>query len=116
MTKKRYEPPPILEQIEDILNFIVTDLAYDADKLLDCHIGPPKCEMGRGPARFEIWENPGNVSSQIDSWPWGKKVYDYKGVEQDNCRECPHCGSTMFANAAIGQVIPCLRCGQTYAW
>lgn len=105
------EAPPLHEQFREIWDF-VHDLCKEESKLILVHAtdeDAPLCEMVTGPARFEVWENPGIVSDEL---PMGKPGRDYNGDEMSNANCCPYCGCFVWVGitVAVGQIINCLKC------
>lgn len=115
---KQEKAPPLGEQLENILTFVVKMSEWETkvDSVIGAlPIGPPACEMSKKPVKYIYGEDSSSVRT-LSNWEWGIKVKDYKGNEQNNCRDCPYCGHRNFSTAAIGQVIGCLKCSRSYAW
>lgn len=103
-------PPPLEEQFEDLILFMVKTSKENED-ISDLPGNPPKYEMIEGQAKFEHWE-----TTDPTMTPLSRPHRDWRGKEQDNARECPHCNSILFASAAIGQLVKCLQCGGVLRW
>jgi hypothetical protein len=111
-TSSKVVPPPLEEQLEDILCFIDDQCRKEHDILGDCPFCPPKCEMLQGRAKFEAWEDP----SQAPPLPIGKKIMTHMGNTLDNVRHCPYCSHLMTANPPIGSTVECWNCTGKFIW
>jgi hypothetical protein len=102
------EAPSIQDQFEDIINFIVTDLQYDADRLLDQSVGPPVCEQSHKRTKIAYWEDVGIIPEEAAGLPG----HDLHGNPTDQFNWCPYCNSHVWVNPStpVGSRLECYWC------